>query len=174
MAGALTRHRLVLILLVGMYSLDQLTKAIISRSLELGASWPTEGFIRATHIYNSGSAFGLFRGQNSALIGASLLGILFLIFVYRSQGRPNSMLRASLGLQLAGAAGNLTDRLAHGRVIDFIDIGPWPIFNVADSCIVIGVLLLVRVILSRRNGQDSRREEDASMQAASSGDEGAS
>ena len=77
-----------------------------------------------------------------------------LALVYRSQHNSGLLLRASLGMQLAGALGNLTDRLTEGHVTDFIDIGPWPIFNVADSSILIGIALLAFVILARGNGEE--------------------
>jgi hypothetical protein len=62
-------------------------------------------------------------------------------------------LRSSLGLQLAGALGNLTDRLTIGHVVDFIDVGPWPIFNVADSSLMVGVVLLAWLLLTGSVGR---------------------
>ncbi len=141
-------HRLILVLVAVLYGLDQASKFIVSRSLDLGQSVPTEGFFRITHSYNTGSAFGFFQGQNTPLILASFVGIFILTWIYRTYPQPGLLLRASLGLQVAGAMGNLTDRIAHGRVTDFFDVGPWPIFNVADSSIVVGVVLLAWVITS--------------------------
>ena len=146
----LDRHRFVLLLSAALYGLDRATKFVVTYTMELGESVPAEGFFRITYIYNTGSAFGLFRGQNTPLIVVSFVGIAVLTWFYRTQARPGSLLRASLGLQIAGAMGNLTDRLTVGQVVDFIDVGPWPIFNVADSSIVTGVLLLGWAILTSK------------------------
>ena len=100
------------------------------------------GFFRITHTQNTGSAFGLFPDQNTALILVAFLGITILALLYRNLRPTTNLLRLSLGLQMGGAAGNLLDRLLQGHVTDFVDIGPWPVFNVADSSIVIGLLLL--------------------------------
>ena len=147
------RHWLLLGLVAFIYGLDQVTKYAVSHTLDLGHSWPAEGFFRITHSYNTGSAFGLFSGQNTTLILVSFVGIGLLAWIYRTQPNPSHWLRVSLGLQLAGAIGNLTDRLSIGRVVDFIDVGPWPIFNVADSSLVIGVALLGWVLLTGKTGQ---------------------
>ena len=126
---------------------DQLSKHLIQRFLVLGESFPVEGPVRFTYVINSGAAFGLFRGQSLFLTGASLVGIAILILFYRSQAWPGRLLRISLGLQLGGAVGNLVDRLRSGEVVDFIDMGAWPIFNLADSSIVLGIGLLVGIVL---------------------------
>jgi signal peptidase II len=156
------RHWLVISLVVLVFGLDQTTKFLVSQSLELGRSWPAEGFFRITHSYNTGSAFGLFNGQNAPLILVSLGGIGLLTWVYRSQPHPSQWLRLSLGLQLGGAVGNLTDRLIIGHVVDFIDVGPWPIFNVADSSLVVGVTLLGWLLLAGRAGRQPSSSPDTS------------
>lgn len=126
---------------------DQFTKYLVIQLLALGASFPDRGFFRFTHVHNSGSAFGLFQGQNTPLILVSFVGIIVLALIYRSQPRPSNWLRLSLGLQLGGAFGNLLDRLRLGHVTDFIDVGPWPVFNLADASIVTGLLLLAWIFL---------------------------
>jgi len=124
------------------FLIDQFTKFLVREFLALGESFPQEGFFRITHTFNTGSAFGLFRDQNFPLILVSVVGITILVLIYRAQRRPSTLLRFSLGLQLGGATGNLLDRLRMGHVTDFADIGSWPIFNVADSSIVVGLLML--------------------------------
>ncbi len=121
---------------------DQFTKYLARAFLEFGESFPRYGFFRITHTQNTGSAFGLFPDQNTALILVAFLGIAILALLYRNLRPTTNLLRLSLGLQMGGAAGNLLDRLLQGHVTDFADIGPWPVFNVADSSIVIGLLLL--------------------------------
>ncbi len=121
---------------------DQLTKAVVRASLELRESFPAEGFFRFTHTFNTGSVFGLFQDQNLILTVVSFAGVGVLALIYRSQRRPSNLLRMSLGLQFGGACGNVLDRVRLGHVTDFVDVGPWPIFNVADASIVVGLVLL--------------------------------
>ena len=147
MIALFQRHRFVVLLAVALFALDQVTKAVVVQTLALGRSWPAEGFFRITHIGNTGSAFGLFGGQNLVLTLLSLAGIGVLVLFYRSHTNPGLLVRLSLGLMLAGAFGNLADRLARGHVTDFIDIGPWYIFNVADASIVTGVIILALTIV---------------------------
>ncbi len=134
---------------------DQLTKYLVREYLQLSQSFPAEGFFRLTHTFNTGSAFGLFQGQNTPLIVVAVVGIVILGLIYRSQRPPGNLLRLSLGLQVGGAVGNLTDRLLFGHVTDFLDVGAWPIFNLADSSIVVGLVLLAWVFLKpgRRRGE---------------------
>ena len=129
------------------FLLDQFTKFLVREFLAFQESFPDEGFFRITHTFNTGSAFGLFRDQNFPLILVSVVGITILVLIYRAQLRPSNLLRLSLGLQLGGATGNLVDRLRMGHVTDFVDIGSWPIFNVADSSIVVGLLMLGWIFL---------------------------
>ncbi|MCH7606804.1 MAG: signal peptidase II, partial [Chloroflexi bacterium] len=126
---------------------DQVTKFLVQRFLFFGESFPREGFLRLSHTHNTGSAFGLFQGQNTPLIVVALVGIAILVLIYHSQRHPSALLRLSIGLQLGGAFGNLADRLFLGYVVDFLDVGPWPVFNVADSSIVVGLVLLAWLFL---------------------------
>ena len=124
------------------FLLDQLTKYLVIQTLAPGMSFPFRGFFRFTHVHNTGSAFGIFQGFNTPLIFVSMIGIIILTLIYRSQERPSNLLRLSLALQLGGAFGNLADRVRLGFVTDFIDIGPWPVFNIADAAIVSGLFIL--------------------------------
>ncbi len=130
------------------FSLDQVSKAIVLSRLFPGQSVPYDGFFRITLISNSGGVFGLFPDRTMVLVLASFVAIGILFFIYRSHALSSPLLRLSLGLQLGGALGNLLDRIRLGAVTDFIDVGPWPIFNVADAAIVVGILLLAFLLLS--------------------------
>ena len=132
-------------------ALDQLTKFVVRQTLDWHQSWPCCGFFRFTHVHNTGSAFGLFQDQNLTLLVVSLVGIVALAIIYGMQERPAWLLRASIALMLGGAAGNLLDRILLGHVTDFIDIGPWPVFNLADSSIVVGLMLMGWLTLIRRD-----------------------
>ena len=140
------RDRIMLSVAVVVFIADQVTKYIVKSNLDLYESWPREGVVRVTYGTNSGTAFGLFPDQTLVLIITSLLAIGFIYYFYRSHALPGRVLRLAIGLQLGGAFGNLLDRVRLGSVIDFIDIGWWPIFNVADSSIVTGIGLLALII----------------------------
>ena len=126
---------------------DQLTKLFIRSNFFLGQSWPQEGFLRITYVTNTGTAFGLLRNQTLFLIFASIIALGFLVYFYRTQAIVRPMLRLSIGLQLGGAVGNLLDRVTVGAVVDFFYVGWWPIFNLADSSIVVGMTILVVTLL---------------------------
>ena len=124
--------------------------------------FPSQGFFRITHTFNTGSIFGLFQGNNTPLILVSFVGVAVLILLCRSQRFPTGLLRLSLGLQLGGAFGNLVDRLRLGHVIDWVDIGPWPVFNVADACIVTGLIILAWLfIMAERTASGQPASHDA-------------
>jgi signal peptidase II len=140
------RSRLIALglLVVG---LDQLTKYLIVSSLQEGESRQVIGAVlRLSHIRNSGAAFGMLRGFTGLIALGALVGVvLFVAMVVKEPG-----LWTGLGATLvaAGASGNLVDRLfrgpvGRGSVVDFVDFRYWPAFNVADSAITIGALLII-------------------------------
>ena len=141
------RDWLLLATIAVVFVADQLTKFAIKGTLRLGESWPAEGLFRITHGANTGTAFGLLPNQTLFLIFASIIAIGFLVYFYRAYALPSPILRLAIGLQLGGAFGNLFDRVAFGAVTDFIDVGWWPIFNIADSSICVGMTTLIVVIL---------------------------
>lgn len=163
--GPIYKDLVLLQLAVLVFLADQFSKFLVREFLVLADSFPDQGFFRITHTYNTGSAFGLFRDQNGPLILVSVIGITILVFIYRSQSRPSKVLRLSLALQLGGAAGNLLDRLRLGHVTDFLDVGSWPVFNLADASIVTGLLMLAWLFLRpeqrRREGQPSPAVQEA-------------
>ena len=125
-------------------------------------SWPKTGFLRITNSSNTGTAFGLLQDQTAFLIVASVFAIGFLYYFYRTQALNNHLFKLAIGLQLGGALGNLIDRVRLGAVVDFVDVGPWPIFNIADSSIVSGIVILIAVILLKKN---ERQPESNSPEA---------
>lgn len=129
-------------------SLDQWTKALVRINIPLGGAWmPLDWlspYARIVHWYNQGAAFGLF--QNGSFIFASLaVVVILLITFYFPRVPPNDWtFRLALVLQMAGAAGNLLDRIMFaGKVTDFISIGKFAVFNIADATITIGVIILL-------------------------------
>ena len=143
-----------MLLLAGVFFVDQVTKAWVRHSLFLGESVPQEGPLRITHTSNSGTAFGLFPDQTLFLVLGSIVGIGVLLLVFRKHLFASLPLRLALGMQVGGAAGNLVDRVRLGEVTDFIDVGAWPVFNVADASVVIGIAVIVYLTLlgPRRTG----------------------
>ncbi len=158
------------VLIVATFVVDQVSKSLVRDNLLIGRSIPAEGFFRITHTSNTGSAFGLFPNQTTLLMLASILGIGILMFFFRKQHIPGVWLRTSLGLLLGGAAGNLADRITLGEVTDFIDIGVWPIFNFADSSVMVGLAILAWFLLRtpkethEANGPSSPSEEEPPVQ----------
>ena len=128
-------------------AVDQGTKLWIMDTLFLGQSVPLLGPVRLTYITNTGTAFGLFQNQAFLLVFAALLGVAALFFYYWRPPWQSPWLTAGLAMQMGGAVGNLIDRLQYGHVIDFIDLRVWPVFNLADSAIVVGVGLLLYPML---------------------------
>jgi signal peptidase II len=126
--------------------LDQYTKHWVRQSIPLGVSWNPiawlEPIVTFTHVRNTGAAFGLLPQLSSVFIIVALVVIVGIIIYYRQLAQASLLLRIALGLQLGGATGNLIDRLTLGYVTDFVDFRVWPVFNIADSAIVIGTALL--------------------------------
>jgi len=149
----------MLMIVVGLVlALDQLTKYIVQENLLLYESWPRDGFFRFTYWLNSGTAFGLFPNQTFFLIVFSAGAIGFIYYFYRSHALPSRLLRVAMGLQLGGALGNLLDRVRAGEVVDFIDVGRWPIFNLADSAIVTGIAVLIAITFFAK--EERPKQED--------------
>jgi len=123
--------------------LDQLTKYLISKNMEISQSIPIiKNILHLTYIQNTGAGFGLFKGSNLLLIFISLI-IIGIILFYLDKIIKERSIHIPVALILSGAIGNLIDRIVQGYVIDFIDFRIWPAFNVADSCITIGALWLI-------------------------------
>lgn len=137
------RDPLLLSILVIAVVADQLTKQLVLENLGLGRSWPDDGFLRFTFVRNDGTAFGLFQDNGTLLTFVSIAAVALIVYFYREAAMASWFTRAALGLQLGGAAGNIIDRFRHGYVVDFIDVGPWPIFNIADSSIMVGIVALI-------------------------------
>ncbi len=137
---------------------DQVTKYIVARRVPLNDGWiqVIPGFFQITHVQNRGAAFSIFSSGTSELrtillvLFSSVAAMVVAYFLLRL-GRKFSTMSVALSLVLGGAVGNLWDRIVHGRVTDFLHfyIGQysWPDFNVADSAIVIGAILLMIEII---------------------------
>ncbi len=146
--------------------LDQLTKAAVMRYLPPETPWnpiePLRAIVTLTYVTNTGVAFGLFPQFGNVFIVLPVVIVAALLLFYRRFALSHWLLPVCLGMQLGGAVGNLIDRLRFGHVIDFVDLKFWPVFNVADSCIVVGVLILAILLLRDK-------PEEGTMQPGSDG-----
>jgi signal peptidase II len=125
------------------YILDQWSKYFVLGRMSFFESIPViENVFHITLIQNFGAAFGIFPYMRDFFIVITLLVVLFILAFLRHVPRGQVFLRLGLALQVAGALGNMTDRVRVGYVIDFLDFRVWPIFNVADMAIVVGVFFL--------------------------------
>ena len=136
-------------------AIDQVTKQIAATNVERGGEVSVVPGLEISNTRNSGVAFGVF--QDGGLIVAVLIGAsLVLLIGYFLRHSDVPLMWLPVGMLLGGALGNLADRASEGAVIDFIDPVAWPAFNVADSCIVVGVFLLLWVVEGRtRRAQTS-------------------
>jgi signal peptidase II len=138
------------------FGADQATKVAVIQTLVRGESWPADGLFKITHAWNTGTAFGLFPQYGGLLTLISLAAVVVLFLFYRSAGSPSLYVRTAFGMQLGGAFGNLFDRIRLGHVTDFIDVGPWPVFNIADSAIVVGIALMAWHFWSASSSGDKK------------------
>ena len=132
-------------------ALDQWTKWLVRTHLVFQSSWLPQGwewlspYARIVNWNNSGAAFGMFQGGSLIFTGLAFLVIGAILYYYPRVEADDWPLRVAMGLQLGGALGNLIDRLTlpGGAVTDFISVGTFPVFNIADSSITVGVIVLV-------------------------------
>ncbi|MGH7767041.1 MAG: signal peptidase II [Candidatus Binatia bacterium] len=153
--------KLVLNLVVAIVLIDQATKLLVDRTMLLHDSIPViDNFFSLTYIRNTGAAFGIFADSHELfrltfLIAFSLAAIGFILVMLRRLPESEKALTGALAFILGGAVGNLIDRLVYGEVIDFLDFYwsgyHWPAFNVADSFITIGVLIMLFRLATTRD-----------------------
>jgi signal peptidase II len=143
--------------------IDQLTKWIIVRTMELGERIPViENFFYITSHRNSGAAWGILQGQMVFFYIITIIVVIDIIFYMQKYAKDDSLLAVSLSLLLGGAIGNFIDRLLHQEVVDFLDFYifgyNFPIFNVADSSLTIGVILVIiaTILDERKKGKKKK------------------
>jgi len=133
---------------VAALALDQSSKALVRVYLPINRKGISISFIELRQIRNPGTAFGIIQGRSWPLFLASIGVFAVLLFVLWRWGGPGGRLfQAGLGLIIGGAVGNIIDRIALGAVVDFIDVGFWPVFNLADVAIVMGVGMVLLVVI---------------------------
>jgi signal peptidase II len=162
---AISNLRLVLLVALVVLIGDVASKLAVHHAMQIGQpSIPVAGnWLRLTYVRNPGSAFSLFTGSRWFFIGVSVLSVLLILSLAIGRRQADRWTRISLGLILGGALGNLWDRIRFGTVIDFLDMGigvhRWPVYNVADIGVTVGVVILVlRLILDGKVGAGEIRE----------------
>ncbi|HWX08747.1 MAG TPA: signal peptidase II [Gaiellaceae bacterium] len=160
-AGGLQWLGLVAIALAAIAA-DQLTKRIVTSHLALDQGDHVIGPFWIHHVQNSGIAFGLFSSRTAAVIVLTGIAVVWMLVFFARSGARHPVLPVALGLVIGGSMSNLLDRVRLGYVTDFLDLRYWPAFNLADSFIVIGVvILLVALIASEREPRRARHARDA-------------
>jgi signal peptidase II len=135
----------LLVAVVVVIGVDQLTKQLAISSLDRGESVNVFLGLDITNTRNSGVAFGALQGSGT-IVGVLIACALLALVAFFAVNAGRAWLWLPAGLLLGGALGNLIDRIREGAVIDFIDPMAWPAFNLADACIVVGVLALLYVV----------------------------
>jgi len=161
------QYELLFIVVTIILIADQVTKGIVRNNIPFGEQWmPVEWlapYFRFVNWNNTGAAFGLFQN------GGPVFGIMavivsgFIIFYFPQVPRENKWMRIALAMQMAGALGNLIDRLRFGPVTDFISIGNFAVFNVADSSITVGVGILILAMWMEERKEKLRAQEEAQV-----------
>lgn len=151
--------------------LDQWTKWLVRTNIPAGQSWLPDSLLwlspyaRIVHWYNRGAAFGIFQEGSMVFTVLAFIVSAAIIYYYPQVSSQDWPLRLAMSMQLGGAIGNLIDRLTIGHVTDFISVGTFPVFNIADSSISVGcVVLLLGVWWQERNAKKEKMQTPASEQ----------
>ena len=147
--------------------LDQLTKGLVRANIPAGATWLPESwqwlspYARIVHWYNTGAAFGMFKDGSMVFTVLAFIVIAAILFYYPQVEGGDWSLRLALSMQLGGAIGNLIDRLTIGHVTDFISVGTFPVFNIADASISVGAAVLFLGVWLREVAERKQKANDA-------------
>ncbi|MCC6617566.1 MAG: signal peptidase II [Chloroflexi bacterium] len=152
---------------VVLYVADQLTKAWVVATIPYGEQVPVIGnLVVLWHLRNTGAAFSLFQGATWLFVPVHLLAIGMVAYFHIQLRQRSLWIHVVLGAILAGGLGNLTDRLRQGYVTDFVSVGigdlRWPAFNVADPCLVLGIIILVAYLMFAERSEPARDAGDPS------------
>ena len=136
---------------------DQYSKLIVQQDMILGQSIPIiHRIFHFTYVQNTGGAFGILRGRTNLFIVVSIIVIIFIIYFMLKEEKKDTYLKIVFSVVLGGAISNLIDRMRLGYVVDFIDFQVWPVFNIADSAISVGmVLLLFRLFFKKEKSLET-------------------
>ncbi len=159
----LKSYQILFPIATGIVGLDQWTKSIIRNALAFGEIWSPWDWLtpyaRVVHWKNTGVAFGMFQNNNKLFaILVSIIALLIIIY-YPQLTEGDWFLRIALSMQLGGAVGNLIDRLTVGWVTDFLSVGNFAVFNVADASVTIGVGIMILGLWVQENRQRKIKDD---------------
>lgn len=142
--------------------LDQWTKNMVRTLIPLGQSWSPwswlEPYVRIVHWQNTGAAFGMFQRFGMVFTVLAFIVSIGILYYYPQVPRKDWAMRLAMAMMLGGAVGNLIDRLIQGTVTDFVSVGTFAVFNVADACISVGTLLLILALWNSERKQKKLAE----------------
>jgi signal peptidase II len=142
---------------VAAYAADQATKQVVAHQLPFGHETHVLGPFSLHHVQNTGIAFGLFANSTALVVLLTAIAVAWMVWFFARSGARHPVLPTALGLLIGGSLSNLTDRVRLGHVTDFLDLTWWPAFNLADSFICVGVvILLVTLVRADREPRRSR------------------
>jgi signal peptidase II len=132
---------------------DRVSKVLCQKYLQpLGTVPIIKGVFHFTYVENTGAAFGILQDKNWLFIPAVILISVAIVYLIWTLKQGSKLIKAALALILGGALGNLIDRVFLGYVVDFLDFRVWPVFNIADSCVVVGAVLLGYLVVIKGEG----------------------
>lgn len=147
---------------------DQWTKQLVRANLAIGDQWSPwpwlADYARIVHWKNTGAAFGMFQNFGNVFMVLAIIVSLAILYYFPQVPRQDWPLRLAMGLQLGGAVGNLIDRLTVGYVTDFVSIGNFAVFNVADASISVGVAVLVIGMWLKERSQKAPGPPEAELE----------
>jgi len=139
---------MIFVIVILITALDQIIKILIINNFPLGLPHPIiENIFNITYVKNTGIAFGMFKGNNLVMIILNIIIITIITVLLYSMDFDNIFFKLSAGFIIGGALGNLIDRINRGFIVDYLDLSFWPTFNLADSMVVIGGIMLAIFLL---------------------------
>jgi signal peptidase II len=150
-------------------ALDQWTKYLVRTRIPFGGSWSPwqwlEPYARIVHWQNTGAAFGMFQGFGTVFAVLAVVVAIAILYYYPRVPSSEWALRVAMVMQMGGALGNLIDRLTVGTVTDFVSVGTFAVFNVADASISVGtaILILAVWISERKQKKQAQAEQEEAV-----------
>lgn len=164
MKSLIKRYWQIVVIASVIVLLDQWTKSLVRTNIPLGSMWLPESmewlhpYARIVHWYNTGAAFGMFKDGSMVFTVLAFIVIGLILFYYPQVEQADWSLRIAMSMQLGGATGNLIDRLTIGHVTDFISVGKFPVFNVADASITVGAAVLFLGIVLMERAEKKKKQ----------------
>lgn len=174
MKNLIKRYWQIVGIAVLIVALDQWTKALVRANIPLGGSWLPDSlawlspYARIVHWYNTGAAFGMFQQGGMVFTVLAFIVIGLILYYYPQVEKADWPLRLAMSMQLGGATGNLIDRLTIGHVTDFISVGNFPVFNVADASITVGAVVLFLGVWMMERADRRKKQMEPEQDSTSS------